>query len=289
MASTITFQRHIECISQHHLLLSPIANRPTPFKLAAQCTVGDFLWSGFHCSISLCFPHHRSFPKKNSWSNTMPPLSGAATKPLKVVTMTFGQSNEHQYIEHNCMRISPTQHHFVVFTDDLSQAYCSKCECRLFTRDNREKCMKRNNDDRVAIGWCEKLYFFVRLFDHFDEFVLLDSDLLILKDEFLDRLSARTRVHDFLATYGHTWMTKLLQYCKTYYSSGLLFIHDLPNIDYNEISQMWDILSWKWHCRGLITYKQDIPVSHCYTIHDNSDAKGVFKELNPTMLRVLSN
>ena len=246
---------------------------------------------------------------KNSMLNTMPTLSGAATKPLKVVTMTIGQSNEHQYIEHNCMRISPTQHHFVVFTDDLSQAYCSKCECRLFTRDNREKCMKRNNDDRVAIGWCEKLYFFVRLFDYFDEFVLLDSDLLILKDEFLDRLSARTRVHDFLATYGHMMMITLPQSYKSSFNSGLLFMRRLSGLDYNEIATIyedstatgdqniisrfvqkrydnWDTLSWKWHCRGLLKYKQNIPVSHCYTIHDRSDAKRVFRELNLTMSRV---
>ena len=200
------------------------------------------------------------------------------------------------------MQISRTRHHFVVFTDDLSKPYCSRCECRLYTRPEGH-CREKN------VKLCGKLSLFVRLLDMFHEFVLLDSDLLILKDTFLDRLSIRSKAHDFLASYAHLIMRSVPQSHFTSFNSGLLFIRRLPGLDYNDIWDMWresrtnndqiiiskfiferynnwDTLSWKWHCRYLQEFRQDIPFSECYTIHDRHIANTALKELNLTLLKV---
>ena len=239
--------------------------------------------------------------------NTFPVAVPQVTRaePLTVLTLIYTQSREHAFVEHNCALISQTQHHYIIFTDDLSQNYCTKCECRLFTKANCEcpveDCGRKNP--------CEKLFFFINLFDQFDEFVFLDSDLLILMKQFLNRLSIRSKAHDFLATYAHSIMQSMPQPYLSRFNSGLFFVRKLPRLNYDEMKKMlydsaqkrdqyiislfvqkryqnWDTLSWKWHCRQLRVWNQDIPLSECYTIHDREQARKVFRALNRSLLQI---
>lgn len=127
----------------------------------------------------------------------------------------------------------------------------------------------------------------IRAIEEFQEFVFLDSDLLILKDFFLDHLSKRAMAHDFLASYAHKFVDSF-SYTKQF-NSGLVFIRRLPGLDYHKLEDLlyerktqreqgiisnfvqsnyrnWDVLSWKWHCRMLQRLSQDIPLADCYTI-----------------------
>lgn len=134
--------------------------------------------------------------------------------------------------------------------------------------------------------------------------LLLDSDLVILKDSFLEHLAPRTAMHDFLATYGHRTQLKDYSYSRSF-NSGLVFIRWLPDLDYDIMKKNlyqgkagqdqyiismfvqkyyknWDTLSWKWHCRGLKALRQTIPPKVCYTLHDRAERDGILASLNMT-------
>lgn len=237
-------------------------------------------------------------------------MPGAAMKggtpPLTVVTLSYGHAWEDKNIEHNCAMISKSRHRYVIFTDNTSAAYCGVCECKMFVKkdcpcpEGLGRCEKKNP--------CEKLLFFTEAIKDFREMVLLDDDLLILKDYFLDRLAKRAQAHDFLASYGHAGSVRNGSYLQDF-NSGLLFIRWLPRLDYSRMERRlydteskrdqsiiswfvhsyyanWDILSWKWHCRLLHRLEQDMPPEVCYTLHDQREMKEILSEMNFTRLSV---
>lgn len=225
--------------------------------------------------------------------------------PLNVITLMYDQSTEHKNIEHNCAMISRTSHKFIVYTDDMDQPYCDVCECKRFVKKH---CPCPSDEDGCDMkNPCEKLFFFIEMLGKYRELVLLDNDLLILKDYFLDRLQARSKAHDFLATYGHSGIMNATIYRRNF-NSGLVFIRWLPGLNYTDMKDVmyrcksrndqgiisefvqeyydnWDTLSWKWHCRGLKALKQDLPVRECYTIHDRNEVEEVLQKLGMQRLR----
>jgi len=136
---------------------------------------------------------------------------------------------------------------------------------------------------------------------------MLDDDLIIMKEEFVERLYVRSRVHDALATPGHgEW--KVSKY-NSHFSVGLLFVRTLPGINYRTMTDSmyerqknraqgiisefiqenysnWDTLSLRWHCRILRDIGNDIPYSECYTIHDMREGPEMLAALNKTLLRL---
>lgn len=145
------------------------------------------------------------------------------------------------------------------------------------------------------------------MIEAFDEFVFLDNDLIILKPVFLRHLYERSRQHDFLASYGHDF--SIPQAYHRNFNSGLFFIRKQPGLNYTMMrAQMydlkavkdqpivswfiqsfynnWDSLSYKWHCRFLRREKQDIPVEHCYTVHDQTEVDGILQQLNMSRLTI---
>lgn len=235
-------------------------------------------------------------------------LSSSSHAPsLVILTLTYDQAWEHKSIEHNCAVIAPTSHVYIIYTDDLSQAYCTHCQCVLFHKRN---CPCPSSDAGVCDikNPCEKLDFLIRAVEYHREFVFLDNDLLILKPDFLDRLAYRSQAHDFLATYGHAGVHDDYLYGRDF-NSGLMFVRWKQGVDYGQMMRdmyeagskkdqsiissfvqrtydNWDTLSWKWHCRGLKKWDQDIPVEHCYTVHDRQEVEEVLQQLGKTRMKL---
>lgn len=249
---------------------------------------------------TLCF----LFIFRNAPCQLFAPLS--STNGLTVITLTYNQTSEDININHNCRMIANSPHHYLIYTDNLNSSYCSLCQCRLYS-PARCHCPSHQQDACKRRNPCEKLWFIIDTIAHFKQFVFLDNDLVILRREFLDHLQARSRVHDFLATYGHL-QVKSTEYRRNF-NSGLLFIRRKDHLNYSLMKKMmydmtsmsdqgvisafvqqnynnWDTLSYKWHCRLLSRSGQDIPPSHCYTIHDRRDVEIVLDGLNITRMKI---
>lgn len=148
----------------------------------------------------------------------------------------------------------------------------------------------------------------VALTKTFREFVFLDSDLIILKPFMMDRLYARSRVHDFLATYRQG-IAKDKQAFYTSINSGFYFMRVLENLNYSqmvtyfmrnkinsdqevlsefvfEYYDNWDVMSLQWHCRLLVQKGLDIPFEKCYTMHTRMERNLMLTKLNYTLLPV---
>lgn len=245
--------------------------------------------------VSLLQSRSTFLPKLNNQTTSNQPEEG-----LTVITLTYGGTGDARYIAHNCAMLQQTRHRFIIHTDHPDQSFCNVCECERFIPFDCKcpdgKCQWKNP--------CQKLYFYIWALRKYKEFVLLDSDLMILKKNFLDRLQPRTKMHDFLATYGHAGITATNY--KRNFNSGLIFIRYLPELDYDWMKRTmyetkagfdqgilsgfvhnfydnWDSLSWKWHCRGLIRFKQDLPLSDCYTFHDRTESKEIISKYNITL------
>lgn len=229
--------------------------------------------------------------------------SEAAKHNLTVVSLAFGSGIHGMApnLVHNCLKLRPSGFTFEVHTDAVDSPVCRHCTCVRF-RPERCKCPDPSGHD---CSLCEKLHFLVRQLDRLGELLFLDSDLIVLKDEFLTRLYPRTRVHDALGTYGHMSWNVSRYY--GHFNTGLFFLRRLPGLDYTEMLRRmyrekkngdqgtislfvhqhyrnWDTLSLKWHCRFLRMEGYDIPPSECYTLHDRREGPGILRELNFTLL-----
>lgn len=255
-------------------------------------------------SVTLLYPFFLVYYMR-SYLATAPTVAVSKPPSLTVATLIYDQSDDHKNIAHNCRIIAATRHRFIIFTDDVSQSYCSLCDCRRFVKQNCP-CPAQGPHACTLKNPCEKLAFVVSAVRQFREVLILDDDLLIMKHTFLDHLAARAQAHDFLATYGHDTITSV-RYLRNF-NSGLMFMRWLPTINYDEMTEAlyrnqgardqstiswfvqkrysnWDVLSWKWHCRMLLK-KQDIPPSECYTLHDRNEVSQVLKVLNATRLSI---
>lgn len=239
--------------------------------------------------------------------------SRASLRPqnsLNVITLIYSKPADHINIAHNCRVISRTSHKLFVHTDNISQPYCGLCQCILFKQFDclcpagENGCPKMNP--------CQKVRFLMQSLKQYGEFLFLDSDLIIMKPDFLNRMQRRSQTDDFLATYGHLHVNK--SRCSHSYhrdfNTGLMFMRRLPDVDYDSIITLmykerkanhdqrvisafiqknynnWDTLSFKWHCRSLKLYNQDIPLEDCYTIHDRRESTLILKKLRRRRLNV---
>lgn len=227
-----------------------------------------------------------------------------APRHLTAITLTFNKTYDQKMIAHNCAAISRTRHRYVIYTDDLSQPYCDACMCIPFAPIN----CKCPDTSKPGCTLCEKLHFVKDRVEELKEFVFLDSDLIILKDHFMDRLFARSRDFDFLASYGFGDPCQ-----RTYqspFNSGLFFIRGLPGINYGDLIDMswkmksnndqntiskfvvanyedWDTLSLKWHCRFLNRRKFGIRPEECYTLHGRGNTIWeTLQDVNKTLLQI---
>lgn len=223
---------------------------------------------------------------------------------LKVITLAYNVSRDYAIIAHNCRMVQISRHEFFIYTTDMSASYCRLCTCRPFVSVNCP------NLRPGKINLCEKTAFIARMVQELGEMVYIDTDLIIMKPFFLDRLYWLSRAHDFLGTTSH----KNYGTSKTYhraFNSGLFFIRYVDLANYAELlpemyrgkqwndqvvlSQLvfrsyrnWDSLSWKWHCRFLLKMKQDIPVGDCYTLHDRREEKMLRAKIKHKLLTIPS-
>lgn len=234
-----------------------------------------------------------------------------SSEGLTFISLSYGVGvkDDTVNINHNCRKIRASQrdmpNRFIIYTNNGSEAFCQMCECRRFVP--RQCACPRLPEDCKWRNPCEKLYFIEDMVAQFEEYVFLDTDLLIMKDEFFKKLYARSRVHDFLASYGHDMSAPAL-YTRDF-NSGLFFIRRLANRNYALMAKEmyrtratrdqtivswfirsfyddWDSLSYKWHCRALLKGRQTIPTEHCYTIHDRDEIEGLLANISFTRLTI---
>lgn len=234
------------------------------------------------------------FKVTNKTSTSLTSSSSTTELPdIPFVSLSFNQTNstDQLIIDHNCAVIQSHGLHFHIFTDDLSQSACasSSCTCHFFIQPTCS-CPHAKPKERC---FCSKLLFLrdimVNPSPTFDEFVFIDSDLIIVQpDQFIPALLARTRHFDFLAPYAYQELSKWRY--KNQFNSGLFFIRRIHSVDYNGLldlwnrmkssndqivfsafvrstTRKWDSLSLKWHCRNLDRSENDIRIEDCYTQH----------------------
>lgn len=217
-------------------------------------------------------------------------IDGLRNRDLKFITLSFNYSGDRAVIDHNCERLSRNRYNFEIHTDDLTQPYCHKCHCVPFDVQN----CTCHFPSKSNCNHCNKLGFIVKSIRANFEFVFLDSDLVILKDELMPRLEARTIGFDFLATYG--FVTHKEWTYRAQFNSGLMFIRRLDDVDYEKsfalkskiqtnsdqvvISRFvhenyvrWDVLSLRWHCRYLDRPEHSIDISDCFTFHAHDEIR----------------
>lgn len=264
-------------------------------------------WSTLNLLILACFLGSISFFKlpSNPLQKHYHPNFSAVPK-LQILTLNVNRPGDSPFVEHNCAVISRTRHSFNIYTDNVTQPACAKCNCIKFVPTNC-RCADVKTNLRDGVGkcfLCEKLNFYTAQLKLRRELVFLDADLILLRDDVLDKLAVRTSVHDFLASYaqGNRNVTNFYERI----NSGFFFMRWLPGIDYSEINKImytsktksdqrclsafvkrryrnWDTLSYRWHCRFLQAGGYSIPWKECYTHHDDAERNMFLKAINFTL------
>lgn len=137
--------------------------------------------------------------------------------------------------------------------------------------------------------------------------MFLDSDALVLHEDFLDRVAVRAQGFDFLASYGFARPcdTKF----KRPFNSGVFFMRWVDGVDYGQLMRLpwelmtnndqnvlsafvhreyrqWDVLGMQWHCRFLNEREVSIPAERCFVVHGRGPrVKQMLQELNRTLLQ----
>lgn len=226
---------------------------------------------------------------------------------LTVTTLAYNVPWDMDKVSHNCRMISGTRHRFLIFTDRMNAPFCRLCRCRRFIPS---RCPPPNAKPKARNN-CEKSVFTARMVPRLGEMVYLDSDLIIMRRDFLDRLYWRSRGHDFLASYDPSGYGKEVKYYN-FINSGLFFMRSVKSANYSDLVprmykartgfdqsvltrfvhqyyKHWDTLSWRWHCRNMLRMKQDTPLRECYTIHDRNEWPKLLKMMNYTLLTIPTN
>ena len=217
-------------------------------------------------------------------------------------TIKSNKTHNETLQSHFQQQFHPPKFNFVIYTDDLTQAFCDHCQCVEFKRYGCdcpfENCTGLRNP-------CEKAYLYSDLLQQYGEFVFLDFDFIILKDRLLDGLYLRSRYSDFLATRAHGSFLGAPKY-RMDFNSGLVFIrnivdpmllrkyvYDLKSVYdqavlsyfvHKHYTHRWDELSIKWHCRmiGPRGVYQDMDKTDCMALHPPK--VDWLRELNYTLM-----
>lgn len=153
---------------------------------------------------------------------------------------------------------------------------------------------------------CEKLQFIVNAVPRLRTFFFVDANLIVVRTAFFRALQLRAHAHDWLAAYTHRGRRKGWRY-RNRFNSGLFFIRALPGVDYKELMpkmyawdtgsdqsvlsefvfqyyRNWDSLSVRFNCRGVLRFKDDVPLEDCLGFHDRFETPAMRKKLNLTLL-----
>lgn len=230
-------------------------------------------------------------------------LDEAKPEDLSFVTLCFNQTAVKPMVDHNCAFLNKLGYQFHIYTDDLTQSYCSTCSCTPFRLKNCT-CPQPGRSD---CSLCEKLLFMIDLTNSMSSFVFLDSDLILLKDRFIPALRARTEHFDFLAAYGFG-VSQNWRYTSQF-NSGLMFLRRLQSVNYSKLVDImydmgtnndqnvistfiqryyenWDTLSLRWHCRYLYRKEHNINFTDCMTFHGRNQA--LSQVLNASNLQLMT-
>ncbi len=217
------------------------------------------------------------------------------------VTLHYNSPWDGPSILHNCAQAKRIGQRMDVHTTNLSEPYCKICRCLPFTPTN---CLPPNTT-LGAVNHCEKLAFLAREIPRYRQLIYLDSDAVVMKPEFFRMLHARSRVHDFLAAYGHDAYRSPKHY--GFFNSGVMFIRAIPQANFTELMprmyryatgfdqsiltgfvfdkyQNWDSLSVRFHCRFLLQFEIDTPPAECLVIHDRREAPRLLRALGYKLL-----
>lgn len=208
------------------------------------------------------------------------------------ITLSFNNAKELDVVEHNCVRLHNAGYAFEIHTDDFTQPFCKLCRCLPFETKN----CSCPNPVGTACSHCNKLVFIVDLIKIMPEFILLDSDLVILDDIFIPAMVSRTTYFDFVAAYGfgkpENWNYGM------HFNSGLMYMRRLDGLDYDELLDIkeelgangdqivvskfvhtyytnWDVLSLRWHCRFLDRPENSIDPANCLTFHGHGVQRSI--------------
>lgn len=220
----------------------------------------------------------------------------------RVVTLDMGDGQDVDSVLHNCVQAARAGAQMDVHTSNIGARYCNVCRCLSHAAAG---CAAANRTEH-SVRQCEKAAFLARATPALRELIYLDADVIVMTPRFFTMLAARATVHDFLASYVHESYAELPQYYGVF-SPGVLFVRHkrgasylalLPRLHkYEERAHRavlsgwvfdtyanWDSLSWKWHCRGLLRFRQNTPPAACLSIHDREEAPALLKLLNYTLL-----
>lgn len=211
------------------------------------------------------------------------------TSSVKFVSLTYNGSEDLQVLEHNCVLLSRAGYTFELHTDDLGLRICKTCTCVPFSMYD---CVCPNANGMKCV--CNKLHFVIDSMQTYDQYVFLDSDLVIMNDAFMPALLVRTEHFDFIAAYG--FPRKGSWTYRWFFNSGLFFIRRIDGLNYTEMIDIrdklnkngdqiaisefvhayyerWDVLSLRWHCRFLYRSEYSIDPKDCLTYHGHDDAR----------------
>lgn len=222
----------------------------------------------------------------------------------RVVTLHFQSTWDVSTVTHNCAQATRAGASMVVYTQNVSSVYCNTglCRCAALVPI---KC-KPPNRTAGAVNHCEKLAFLAGIIPELKEVIYLDPDVVVMTPDFFHMLAVRGTAHDFLASYAHEAYGARPKYYN-FFNSGVLFVRHVRAANYSDLLPRmykyetgydqsiltgwvfdtyvnWDVLSWKWHCRGLLRFGQDTPPAACLTIHDRSEAPTLLATLNYSLL-----
>lgn len=237
-----------------------------------------------------------SSPNKTKFSRSSFQLGDiwqtSASSVPTFITLSFNNTRELDVIEHNCVRLYNAGHTFEIHTDDLTQPFCRLCRCLPFETTN----CSCPNPIGTACSHCQKLVFIVDMLKTMPEFIILDSDLVILDDIFIPAMVSRTAYFDFVAAYGfgkpENWNYAM------HFNSGLMYMRRLEGLNYDELHDIkeelgangdqivvsrfvhkyyknWDVLSLRWHCRFLDRPENSIEPTDCLTFHGHINQRKI--------------
>lgn len=110
---------------------------------------------------------------------------------FKLVTLAFNRTKASDWhmIAHNCAFLSRTNHTYFIHIDNTSHSFCERCNCVRFVPTN----CTCPHPDAYNCALCEKLHFVIHALKQYNKIVFLDSDVILLRHDFMERLQSRAK------------------------------------------------------------------------------------------------